>query len=436
MSSSAPRQQHRLRPTPSTSSHPGSASPSPSPAPSSYTPTRTHAHAPSSSITASRPTPARLPSGHSARSPSYGVGVGASSYAYTASSGREAYPTFLSVWQTARLHAGWAAHGAWDACRWDYVLRTVAGEPEIQMNVLKSLLLNGLSLVSIFTFDFLLLPLLPSERGLWYHRNLGALYQVLWLWPVVGASLWFNSIWSTTIARKAFTLQHGQPAVSDATSYGGMLNSIATSAYRFIFLLSYLFLQLCLAYVPLVGGPAGFVFTCWVNSYYCFEFVGIARGMTLSERIKHHEERWAYYLAFGLPSAALCMWGNSLANAASYALVFPAFTIMAMHASPVPRHPYAPVAPSPSPAHPSSPSAAGPTPALLSPFIPIRLPIFSPVIVVNELVVKALSVGTGRKRAPGAGRGSAGGQRWEQQTMEMTEEGTEMDMLRPRRKLD
>ncbi|KZO95714.1 hypothetical protein CALVIDRAFT_482410 [Calocera viscosa TUFC12733] len=422
---STSRPQHRLRPTPSTSSRPLS-SPSPTPsayahAPSPARPTAAYTHAPSPS----RATPTRLPSGHSARSPFYGPGVGASSYAYTSGPGREGYPRFLSVWDTARLHAGWAAHGLWDACRWDYVVRTVIGEPEIQMNVLKSLLLNGLSLVSIFTFDFLLLPLLPSERGLWYHRNLGALYQVLWLWPVVGASLWFNSIWSTTIARKAFSLQHGQPAVSDNSSYGGVLNSIATSAYRFIFLLSYLFLQLCLAYVPLLGQPAGFVFTCWVNSYYCFEFVGIARGMTLSERIKYHEERWAYYLAFGLPSAALCMWGNSLANAASYALVFPAYTIMSLHAHALPRHPYAPLAP------------AGSTPALLSPFIPIRIPIFRPVIVVNELVVRALSVGTGGRRARGgAGMSTPGAKRWEAQTMEMAEEGTEMDMLRPRRKLD
>jgi etoposide-induced 2.4 mRNA len=68
----------------------------------------------------------------------------------------------------------------------------------------------------------------------------------------------------------------------------------------------------------------------------------MARGMSLSRRIRHLEERWAYYLAFGstsflfrlllltfyfylgLPSTAICTWGTGLANAAIFALIFPA----------------------------------------------------------------------------------------------------------------
>lgn len=65
--------------------------------------------------------------------------------------------------------------------------------------------------------------------------------------------------------------------------------------------------------------------------------------MSLSRRIRHLEERWAYYLAFGLPffllgllpltpfkyiiglpSTAICTWGTGLANAAIFALIFPA----------------------------------------------------------------------------------------------------------------
>ncbi|EJU05472.1 hypothetical protein DACRYDRAFT_103960 [Dacryopinax primogenitus] len=411
MSSPATRRPARLRPQPSSSSSSSPAPRSPSFLPSGLSQPSNAQRLPS------RPShPSHL--SHSSH-PSYGPG-NASTYAYTD------YPRFLTLWETASLHASWALHGLWDAFRWDHVFRFIQ-EPEIQKNVLKSLLLNGLSLISIFTFEWLLLPLLPHNPS--YQRNLGTAYQVLWLWPVVGASLWFNSIWSTTIARKAFLLQHGQAPVPDTPSYGGVLNSIASSAYRLIFLLSYLFLQLCLAYLPVMGKPAGFVFTCWVNSYYSFEFVNIARGLTLSERIKQHEERWAYYLFFGLPSAALCMWGSSLANAASYALLFPAYNIMSMPAHPLPRHPYAP--------HPS-PSAGG-QPALLSPYIPIRIPVFTPVILVNEVVVRALSVGTRTRRGTG-GRPAAGspvrGKRWGTQAMELTEEGTEVDTFRPRRKLD
>lgn len=56
--------------------------------------------------------------------------------------------------------------------------------------------------------------------------------------------------------------------------------------------------------------------------------------------MRHIEERWAYYLAFGtfshlssyyplklsfvgMPAAFLCNWGNSLTNAAIFALIYP-----------------------------------------------------------------------------------------------------------------
>jgi len=46
--------------------------------------------------------------------------------------------------------------------------------------------------------------------------------------------------------------------------------------------------------------------------------------MSLSARVRYLEERWAYFLLFGMPSTALCLLGNSLANAALFGLTFPA----------------------------------------------------------------------------------------------------------------
>ena len=78
-------------------------------------------------------------------------------------------------------------------------------------------------------------------------------------------------------------------------------------------------------------------------------FVWIARGLSLSKRIRHLEERWAYYFAFGLfilfsgmnfildifltglPSTVLCNWGSSLANVAFFALLFPFVRIQFFH---------------------------------------------------------------------------------------------------------
>ena len=52
-------------------------------------------------------------------------------------------------------------------------------------------MLNVVSLVSIYFFDWLLLPLAQSQQK-WFHRNLGWFYQVLWLLPVVGVSFYLN----------------------------------------------------------------------------------------------------------------------------------------------------------------------------------------------------------------------------------------------------
>jgi len=64
-------------------------------------------------------------------------------------------------------------------------------DPEIRSNILKSLLLNMLSLTSIYAFDLILQPLVHDHPS-WLHRNVGWFYRVLWLLPVVGVSFYLN----------------------------------------------------------------------------------------------------------------------------------------------------------------------------------------------------------------------------------------------------
>lgn len=269
-------------------------------------------------------------------------------------------------------------------------------DAEIRANVYKSLLLNSLSLISIYTFDLLLLPLVRDQQG-WLHKNIGWFYQVLWLLPVVGVSFYLNSAWCSIIAKRTYILQYGTRSASQqqTTTYTGMLTAIATSAYRVVMVFNSVVVSFALHNIPYVGWAAGFLFLCWIDAYYCFEFVWIARGLSLSRRIRHLEERWAYYLAFGLPSAALCTCGTGLANAAIFALVFPAYIILAMVARPVPTDPYSPLTS-------MSQSDGSELTRHPSPFVPIRLPIFALVLWLNDTIVRILSVGP-RKR-PGHSR--------------------------------
>ncbi|KAF9036588.1 etoposide-induced protein 2.4-domain-containing protein [Panaeolus papilionaceus] len=308
----------------------------------------------------------------------------------TRTSSRASYPNFLSVQDSALLQLKWAFKGLVDAFRWNVLITTVMSDAEIRAHVYKSLLLNSLSLVSIYIFDWLLHPLVQGQER-WLHRNIGRFYQVLWLLPLVGASLYLNGTWSSTIAKRIYLLQHGgRPAAPQAVSYTGILNSLATSAYRVIMVCTSFMVWYALSMIPFVGHPLGFLFFCWVDAYYCFEHLWIARGYSLSRRIRHLEERWAYFLAFGLPSTAVCVWSSTLANAALFALVYPWFIIMAMHAQPVPEDPY----------NPMPPQIPGPQDCAIhhpSPFIPIRLPIFALVLTINDAVVRVLNFVGGRR---------------------------------------
>lgn len=132
--------------------------------------------------------------------------------------------------------------------------------------------------------------------------------------------------------------------------------------------------------------------------------------------MRHLEERWAYYFAFGLPSAALCMWGSSLANAALFALVFPGYIIMAMHARPVPLDPYNSL---------SAASDANDDVLHPHPLVPIRIPVFALVLWLNDWVVRILTLGGGR--AARAGQMSAH-RRMPSDAAESVEEGEVVEL--------
>jgi len=75
------------------------------------------------------------------------------------------------------------------------------------------------------------------------------------------------------------------------------------------------------------------------------------------------------------------MLGTGLAGFALFALIFPLYVILATHGRPVPLNPYNPTSTTDDDLvrHPS-------------PFIPIRLRIFAPVVFLNDLIAKLLDL--------------------------------------------
>ncbi|KAF8301994.1 hypothetical protein DL93DRAFT_2160846 [Clavulina sp. PMI_390] len=230
----------------------------------------------------------------------------------------------LSLGETLQLQAQWAMSGFIDSLRWDIVVRIVMEDAEIRANVLKSTLLNILSLIVIYAFDLFLVPLLGLTRSQidmdefsqpehWLHRNVSVAYTLLFQVPVVAGALYLNSSWSAVVAKRIYSLQHGRTpnaATSFSTvssSHDRILTTLSSNAYRAVLIMTTVMLSFVLGYVPLVGPAARFLFMCWVDAYYCFEFIWTSRGHSLPQRLKLEEERWAYFLAFGL---LLCACGD------------------------------------------------------------------------------------------------------------------------------
>ncbi|KAJ7063152.1 etoposide-induced protein 2.4-domain-containing protein [Mycena amicta] len=294
------------------------------------------------------------------------------------------YPLFIPLYESSFLQLTYASHGLLDAFRWVLVVATIVRDAEIRKTFVKSALLNLSSLLSLYALDLLFL-----DRQQFSRPHIGWLYRLSWLLPALGVSFYLNSSWCSIIAKRTYALQNANSAaMQQPTTYTGVLTAIATSAYRVVMVFTSVVVSFALGLIPRVGPAAGFIFLCWIDAYYCFESVWIARGMNLSGRVRHLEERWAYYLAFGLPPAALCSFGSSLANAVLFALIFPLYIIMAVHARPVPEDPYSPLPPS---TRGSDDVVRHP-----SPFIPIRLPIFAVVMWLNDAIVQVVSVGSSR----------------------------------------
>lgn len=171
---------------------------------------------------------------------------------------------------------------------WQWILDTndtCSSDAEIRTNLVKSLLLNTLSLISIYTYDILLHPLLKDEEK-WLHRNLGRFYQIGWLLPVVGISFYLNvrmfisyrmnkaeyrayyqMSWCNVIAKRTYILHCGSHAVAQPPrSYANILNQLATSAYRVVMVFTSVVVSYGLKKIPYLGFPLEFAFLCWVDS--------------------------------------------------------------------------------------------------------------------------------------------------------------------------
>lgn len=311
--------------------------------------------------------------------------------------GPAAHVPRLSVGQSAKCHLSWSRSGWQDANRWPDALRLISSSTEIRNGVLKGLLLCGTISVVVFFFELAFFPKVLFQQSARAAHDIvesgsivGSLGNVFWLYPLIGGSYLLASSWTSDIAQATFKLRHGHLknlSLSNNSIPPGTSRRLLQESYRVLLILNYIAIYFVLVQIPYIGRILAFLFMSMVDGYYCFEQVWISRGWSLEKRMRYCEERWSYFVAFGLPSTAVSFFHPSgLLNLMLFMLVFPFCTVLAMMAHPQPRL----SASGSATTTPDYSVSAGSDSAPLSRLLPTRIPIFWPTIKLHKLLLKTL----------------------------------------------
>ncbi len=96
-----------------------------------------------------------------------------------------------------------------------------------------------------------------------------------------------------------------QSAKNSAGGLGEIVSATgADIVYTIVFELVFGIQIVLIAFVPGIGPAMAFGYSCLQTGLYAFEYTWINIGWTLPQRILYFEERWLYFLGFGLPCTA------------------------------------------------------------------------------------------------------------------------------------
>lgn len=325
----------------------------------------------------------------------YDGGWSSSSSLAWSAKGPAAYTSSLSVLESAKLHLQWAKAGWLDANRWIEAGKVATRSAEIRFGIIKGLILSATITTIIFFFELAFFPkhLFPTKSSQSYDdldEHVGSIGSVFWLYPLIAGSYFLAASWTVDVAHAAYKLKHARGiSMMPSTIPAGTSRRLILESYRIILILNYVIISVALQHIPWIGRTLSFIFMSFIDAYYCFEQGWIARGWSVERRMRYAESRWAYFVAFGLPSTAISFFHPSgLLNLMLFMLVFPICTVLAMLGNPQPRQ-------APNSTTTITPTSAGmsssgiPGNSSLSPVLPPRLPIFWMTVKCYRLILRS-----------------------------------------------
>ncbi|WVR07146.1 hypothetical protein IAU60_004187 [Kwoniella sp. DSM 27419] len=242
------------------------------------------------------------------------------------------------------------AAGTRDAVKLDRSWALVSGDRELRTLVLKSTMINLLSLLLLSLSSIVFSPLLvhPVSATMEVRtKEIGMWYNILLSWPVFVVCFWVNASWGPSISRRAQATLHPshrfQPSPSSTPSTSGPGSAsasstpyswIASSVSRLLLISDFTLLSRLIGLMPFVGGMGAFAYMCVIDAYYCFEWNFSNKQWPLDYRVRYMQDRTAYMLGFGLPATFLTSFGPPLVKMAVFALIYPFFVLQAIQARP------------------------------------------------------------------------------------------------------
>ncbi|KAI8872275.1 hypothetical protein GQ42DRAFT_116269, partial [Ramicandelaber brevisporus] len=245
--------------------------------------------------------------------------------------------------------------GLSDASSWPRSLIIVYGSQSIRRSVFKSIALNGgLFIGSVLFYNRYLAPdptVAPdaaagSEYMAYFLQTVRWMFAFLWLYPLYCACFFLSEIWYQQIALRLHQLRASINRTGDSTaapaatatkpaSYYNLLRNMAGNIYRALTFLTYLIATHLAGRIPFVGSALSILFVAWIYAYYAFEYRWINLGWPIDKRMRFLEQRWAYFMGFGLPMATISsLLFTGMISMGVCATVFPMYVIMAELAKP------------------------------------------------------------------------------------------------------
>ncbi|KAI3655939.1 hypothetical protein MP638_006243 [Amoeboaphelidium occidentale] len=169
-------------------------------------------------------------------------------------------------------------------------------------------------------------------------------YYLLWVWPLFLLTFILNNSWYMEISEIVFQYNNSKKkkddtTVSTATAGRSVSVFLADEVYRLlIFTVFYLETILSYLLIPslLGGGVLSFVLTAFLYSYYSFEYKWILMQWPVENRLRYFEERYAYFLGFGLISALVVCSLPTLLGTGISSVMFPVFIVVGQLLNPAP----------------------------------------------------------------------------------------------------